>query len=398
VNPAADAAGVSPVTWMVAGQFLVYAVGWLICAGLLRERGGGLRYWAAFMLCIGVGFWLVSQRTEARAWAPFVGSSLAFATAGACLWRGLTAFAGAKGQGREQGLTLGLVALAVVTAGPDLASAPWRVAISYGGMAWLIARGTWSVYPALAPEFGRLASQLILGLAGSIVAVLTALVVAQIVRWPLPLEVHRFDAVNPASMFAYVVLAAVFNFAFMGLVTTRLMRQLREQGERDALTNLFNRRALNDHLRRAWSQRGRGQADFTVVVIDLDHFKLINDRLGHHGGDEVLVETARRLTGVTREADVVARYGGEEFVVLMPATEGEGAPAAAQRLHSALRASPFQVGGQPLRVTASVGVATVRPEDANAEACVRRADQALYAAKNTGRDRVVAWTVALSSS
>jgi diguanylate cyclase (GGDEF)-like protein len=122
-------------------------------------------------------------------------------------------------------------------------------------------------------------------------------------------------------------------------------------------------------------------------MLDIDHFKLVNDRFGHQRGDEVLVEFRNRVTGSVRDIDTFARYGGEEFVLILPETNLEGGLAVAEKLRAATHRTPFCDDG--IRLTVSIGVACF-PEHATAtEELLRAADEALYEAKLQGRDRVV---------
>jgi diguanylate cyclase (GGDEF)-like protein len=157
----------------------------------------------------------------------------------------------------------------------------------------------------------------------------------------------------------------------------------------DPLTHAYNRRWLDENLPRLLA-RARADRPLAVVMVDIDHFKRLNDTVGHAAGDRVLVAVADTLRRRFRPADLVARYGGEEFAVLMPGTDLGSASKAAERVRQAVRFTRFAGhDGAPLpAVTVSCGVATSRPND-SAEAVVRRADGALYRAKAAGRDRVV---------
>jgi diguanylate cyclase (GGDEF)-like protein len=167
----------------------------------------------------------------------------------------------------------------------------------------------------------------------------------------------------------------------------REAEQLRDQAERDWLTGLHNRRYLARRLERV--EDAPADEPFSLAVLDLDHFKSINDRFGHEVGDRVLVRVAALLLGALRQSDVVVRTGGEEFVVLMPDTGANAAAACCERLCVAIRDAPWDEIAPGLRVTASLGVATAaRPEER--ARLGQLADRRLYAAKRAGRDRVAA--------
>jgi diguanylate cyclase (GGDEF)-like protein len=156
----------------------------------------------------------------------------------------------------------------------------------------------------------------------------------------------------------------------------------------DALTGLANRRAIMDSIGREMQRVARGAAPFCVVLADVDHFKQVNDRYGHDTGDIVLKQVAAAIRAAAREADDTARWGGEEFLVLLPATTAAEAQASAERMRTRVRALAVEANGQTLQVTASFGVSALRAGEA-VDACVKRADEALYRAKREGRDRVV---------
>jgi diguanylate cyclase (GGDEF)-like protein len=161
-------------------------------------------------------------------------------------------------------------------------------------------------------------------------------------------------------------------------------RELDLQARSDPLTGLFNRRGLSDHLDPALALAARGERPLSIVVLDADHFKRVNDRYGHVVGDDVLRHLALTLRQRLRASDVAARVGGEEFVVLLPDTDIAGAEPLAQQLIEHVAAHPHPVCG-PL--TLSAGVATFRAGD-DGQSLFRRADRALYAAKSAGRNRV----------
>ena len=159
----------------------------------------------------------------------------------------------------------------------------------------------------------------------------------------------------------------------------------------DPLTGVDNVRQLGATLTREIERAVRFGHNLAVVMVDLDHFKQINDTYGHPRGDEVLVEVARRLSRCVREVDTLARCGGEEFCLLLPETDVAGAAVLAQRLVTAVAADPFVTeGGPDLDVTISVGTAAHPVHGSTGAEVMRVADAALYEAKRTGRNRVVA--------
>ena len=165
-----------------------------------------------------------------------------------------------------------------------------------------------------------------------------------------------------------------------------LQAQLQEQAERDWLTGLHNRRYLARELERLGSEHRGGS--FSLAILDLDHFKSINDRFGHEAGDHVLVRVAGLLCDVLRQSDIVVRSGGEEFLVLMPDTEVRAATACCERIRQRISHESWEQVAAGLAVTASVGVAST-DDPGRLAALTRSADQRLYEAKRSGRDRVI---------
>jgi two-component system, cell cycle response regulator len=159
----------------------------------------------------------------------------------------------------------------------------------------------------------------------------------------------------------------------------------------DGLTGLHNRRYMETHLKALVEKTGVTGRPLSVLVADIDFFKRINDTYGHDAGDTVLREFAARFRRNTRGIDLACRMGGEEFVIIMPDTEITRAFQVAERLRACIAAEPFHINAETrIRVTASVGLATVERRGDTPESLFKRADQALYAAKRDGRNRVVA--------
>lgn len=160
----------------------------------------------------------------------------------------------------------------------------------------------------------------------------------------------------------------------------------------DALTAVANRLHLGECLRHEFSRGQRHDLPFSLAILDVDHFKAVNDRFGHLVGDQVLREIALRLRNAVRDHDVVARYGGEEFALLTPQIGIEQAKLVVERCRSLVADTPFAGGDEPLQITVSAGLSSYPANGAASEdELLRQADEALYEAKRTGRDRLVCW-------
>ncbi len=193
----------------------------------------------------------------------------------------------------------------------------------------------------------------------------------------------------------------------LGLITWRLIarsrrrvvgalqaatERLRHLADTDPLTGLSNQRLLHDRLQEATASAQTSGRGLSAVMIDLDHFKTVNDTFGHPVGDLVLVETARRIRTAARAGDIVARIGGEEFLMLLPDTDGVTALAVAERVRAAVRATDYPAGAG--RLSASLGVASLADE-LDADGLLAQADAALYWAKRHGRDAAFRYNAAL---
>lgn len=207
------------------------------------------------------------------------------------------------------------------------------------------------------------------------------------------LSLHRSD---PGRAFDRSDLDTLTTFAAeasVAIENVMLHQEARRLSVTDPMTGLWNFRYFQLQADRELQSAIRFGRPLSAVIIDLDHFKPINDRFGHQAGDAVLIEVARRIQGATRVPDVVARYGGEEFVVLLPGTDLDGGLATAERIRGAVADEPVSLGSGPsaalLPVTASLGVATHPVHGRTVAGLVRRADAAMYAAKSGGRNRVV---------
>ncbi|WP_374565956.1 diguanylate cyclase [Ideonella sp.] len=188
---------------------------------------------------------------------------------------------------------------------------------------------------------------------------------------------------EPIYIFGFIFVI-VTNLGFVLMCKMRAEADVRAQAMSDELTGLANRRSLAAAIEHALAVAARSQRPFAVVMIDLDHFKLINDRFGHSAGDATLARFATRLRTALRAQDQPFRYGGEEFIVLLHDADATGATLLAERLRQHVASPP---DGTTPAISASLGVAVWQPGD-SADSLLARADQALYRAKAAGRNRV----------
>ncbi len=205
-------------------------------------------------------------------------------------------------------------------------------------------------------------------------------------------DAQRFTRDHASDFLAH--LGVIGSFCIEnGLNRARLLRS----GFTDVLTGWHNRRYLQVRLKEELARASRDSSNLVCLMLDVDHFKRVNDTWGHAAGDAVLQELAQRVETQVRVSDVAARYGGEEFVVLLPNTDDEAGARLAERIRVAVSATPVDLpGGETVDITASIGIAGIAPDkDATdlktiGDSLIARADVALYSAKSAGRDKVVA--------
>lgn len=183
-------------------------------------------------------------------------------------------------------------------------------------------------------------------------------------------------------------------------VTARklLELELKHLAESDELTGLKNRRRFFADIEKAFERLNHADIPASLFIVDLDHFKTINDTHGHSVGDEALCHAAEQFRRAIRRRDLLARIGGEEFAVLLPNTDEWGAIMVAERVRALIAASTMKAQVGTISLTVSIGVTSLRKDDRNAEDALGRADRALYRAKEEGRNRVRAATMGLMSS
>lgn len=156
----------------------------------------------------------------------------------------------------------------------------------------------------------------------------------------------------------------------------------------DGLTQVFNRKHWEECLAKEFSRAKRYEHDLSLIMLDLDEFKKLNDTYGHQGGDLVLQETAKKIQSVLRLCDIFGRYGGEEFAVILPETDIAGAEEVAERIRASVDQYTIDYQDKSISISVSVGVAKVDETDLRYEDLIRKSDNALYQAKETGRNKV----------
>jgi len=175
----------------------------------------------------------------------------------------------------------------------------------------------------------------------------------------------------------------------VGARVVQYQQHLEYQTQVDSLTGLFNRRAFEKKIQEEFDRSLRYHNHFSLLILDVDNFKAINDTYGHHGGDAVLVKISEALRDKTRKSDFPSRYGGEEFVLILPETDIDSAVQVAGKIHEAIRTHTFGTNTHPFKLTVSIGVSSTSSRFySDWHQMLKDADQALYVAKNSGKDRI----------
>ncbi|NMB53821.1 MAG: GGDEF domain-containing protein [Leptolinea sp.] len=192
---------------------------------------------------------------------------------------------------------------------------------------------------------------------------------------------------NSATLFTTILSIVLIALGVLLMLSERLLEENRELATRDYLTHIFNRRTFNDLARRELARAERNSHDTSLLMIDIDRFKFVNDTYGHPVGDEALVHLVSILKRAVRMQDLYARYGGEEFIILLAETSSEEAFQIAERLRERIADSSLVVHNHTINMTVSIGVATTGIVDKSTlEKLISDADTAMYAAKNAGRN------------
>jgi len=207
------------------------------------------------------------------------------------------------------------------------------------------------------------------------------------------------EFVMSSLIFTVIIMSIVFSFLFILMLKgADKLKMAHEQMETlasiDGLTNLFNRRTLISRTDQEFARINRihendnNIASIGLLILDIDHFKNVNDTYGHLAGDDILKQLSSRMLKNVRQYDIVGRYGGEEFLIILPGLNMNGTYHAANKIWSIIRETPFTVNENSIDVTVSIGVSCLTPDDENIDAAIKRADDQLYKAKNNGRDKI----------
>lgn len=256
----------------------------------------------------------------------------------------------------------------------------------------LLTKGAWDLASArellYADHKRPSAAQFLTGLGFLFVALTVIFRVGYGIAYPQVLSTVTTSSYPQDLIFAAYQVLVLLGFGFILMLNEKANSDLHRLATLDSLTESFNRRTIEDLLRKEEARSRRSGSELGLLMVDIDHFKWINDHHGHHVGDDVLRQLVSTMGRHLRTHDSLGRFGGEEFLVVLPDTTVEEAAAVAERLRAAVAAEKFASRGLTMHVTVSIGVAMLSGMAAT-EPLVVRADQAMYEAKGRGRNRVV---------
>ena len=371
----------------LALQLLIYGLGWAVAGQLVPGVRATTRHWTLFSLTGMVAMGLTAARGSAPDWLAVDGGDWVMLLTLSLMRRGSEIFFAQDRRDREHLAMLLLMALLLIGLRVAQAPAALRVSLVTLLLAWVSLRAVLCAHGPMRAEFGP---RLAWALHGP--ALLFWVTVLGSAAWAMVQQhVPSPDSFSVPLVLAILAVAAALHLSYAGMLVLRLVRQLRHLSRHDPLTGLLNRRAMDEQMARCWRGLPREPQPLSLLALDIDHFKHINDSHGHAAGDAVLVALARCLRETLRPHDELARTGGEEFLVLLPGTTSQEAGVVAQRLCERIAelALPLPAGGT-LRFTASVGVASqTAAAPLSSAALWSSADAALYRAKQLGRNRVV---------
>jgi len=362
----------------------VFAVLWAAGASLVSVKRP-LIYWAAWS-ALSCATWLTLSLTLQS--PPLLGVLIGVCAVIA-LERGVCEFTGSEVRDRQHAVLL-IAVIAVHTLPVLNQRLDLQAGVNYGTLAWLYCNVSRDL---LAYARATLQSRWSALLAASVV-IASAIAATRALRAladpdSVATVMATDSALNVHTAFIAVALVLTLHATLVALVVVRLVTELQRLSRHDALTGLLNRRAMEEALDAQMQRCRRIHAPFVVMMLDLDHFKRINDKHGHPFGDRALRHVAQLLKGAVREADRLARFGGEEFVLLLPDTGFAEAETIAEQLRRLLETSPVANETDSVVVSVSIGIAQWNNAHEDISRLLSRADAALFQAKVQGRNRVV---------
>jgi diguanylate cyclase (GGDEF)-like protein len=366
---------------LIVSNLLMAGAMWIAFA---NRFGDGMGEWTAALIVQSLAWTLIYNGAE----LPGVATPIAYAAL-ACCWS-LQVSAILAFHGRRTPRTLlhapGVAAFILSLAFLQHPLVPLMVGGLAMGAAQFFTGAAMLHYQVAAPRTRCV-------LAGSFFVMAAALILLALMAWlePAMVPASASTPVPAPCLFAFYAVTIGSSFAFLLMHKERADREAHKLATTDPLTGVYNRRTFQELATRQLSRCRRERIPLSLLILDLDHFKAVNDTYGHLAGDDVLKAFSQLVSGCLRKEDLLARYGGEEFVILLPGTPEHAAVGLAERIRDLVAATPLRAGARVLNLAVSVGVAAATAAALQSiETMLGRADQALYTAKAQGRNRVIA--------
>lgn len=368
------------ITTLIMGLSLAFTV-----TGYPRALQVPIRYWVRSLLISPFAFVLFALRDRVPDWASIVTANVLLVVSTTLLIQALRSYNKRSDLRRWMGVNVAITLIAVVVLTYAWPSMTGRTILVAAQVAMLFVFGIHAIYRH---------AETITNPERMVAAFLTVGVFVMLLRIGNaadPLINTLLDSTPMQNIvFTYASLMPVIaTSGFLLMCGQRLNKDLARLATLDPLTEVFNRRTMSELANKAIAASKRHGRPLSLLILDIDHFKRINDEFGHEAGDLALCRFVEMVREVLRGSDVIARMGGEEFVLILPDTDQPSAVVLAERIRQHLESANFTVSGWPVSIRASIGVGALGPEVSNLETLLREADNAMYEAKRTGRNRVV---------
>ncbi|TAG01874.1 MAG: GGDEF domain-containing protein [Burkholderiales bacterium] len=374
---------------MIALNLVMFAIGWLVATFALTHNIVTLRCFLAFNAILALALVLMALRGPVATPVMRIVPNLLLVAAVAVLTRGIYAFWSAYLPSVRFYLPVALAVAAIVWFGAIVEHDATRVAAVVLATVWLIGGLIWHTYDPTREEFG-LPAAVAISATGVLVFVVTCWRSTLALLTSLPSNLNEPSAGSEFGLYLVLLVVTAPNLMYANFVAIRILRRSELAAKSDGLTGLLNHRSFMERADAHWSMRHSEQIVGAAIAIDLDYFKRINDEHGHTAGDEVLRSFAEILSRTFDESHIVGRTGGEEFIIIRsPASRESVSLLVDSLMRRVSRARWTARDTGEIRLTVSVGVALDLPTDFRPNDLLWRADQALYAAKTQGRNRVV---------
>ncbi|QDO99142.1 GGDEF domain-containing protein [Ferrovibrio terrae] len=360
--------------------------GILTALWLIHRDMRGIGFWAVGALVVALGVLGAFLRSDSLPSAALAAANIAIVTGLTITWWGVDAFFG-----RRPGYGLGLAILAITATGVVYfivtENSRARIIFLLGIFVLMAGLRLYSLLREVTPgtRFSQFLTSMALGAQAIYYLVLATTV------FSLP-PVEKPLAQVPFFGWLFLIpmlLSIVVVFGIVLLVNQTIATRLKESARRDALTEALTRRAMEEMAEHELARSRRHDLPLSLLLLDIDHFKLVNDQYGHAAGDAALRQFASAVRGCLRREDVFGRLGGEEFCALLPSTAVGGAAQLAERIRQSVANLAVEAGGNRLSLKVSIGVASLGDHAGSWDELVNQADRAMYAAKRAGRNRVI---------